>query len=133
MICFARNFGHRLAVTVGIAAALGDAVVLIDAYLQAPPERLHQMIEKWWYGYDVVYGTRLERLGEAAFKLATAQSFCWLLNKLSDVPIPNDTGDFRLMSRLGVDTFRAMLERERFVRGMVSWIVLKQTALPYKF
>lgn len=132
VICFARNFGHQIAVTAGIDAAHGDAVVLIDADLQDPPEVVHQMIDKWRDGYDVVYGTRTERPGESAFKLATARSFYRLLNKLSDVPIPLDTGDFRLMSSSVVDTLRAMPERDRFVRGMVSWVGFKQTALPYK-
>lgn len=132
VICFARNFGHQIAVTAGIDAALGDAVVLIDADLQDPPEIVHQMIDKWREGYDVVYGTRTERLGESAFKLATARGFYRLLNKLSEVPIPLDTGDFRLMSRAVVDTLRAMPERDRFVRGMVSWAGFKQIALPYK-
>jgi len=131
VICFARNFGHQIAVTAGIDAALGDAVVLIDADLQDPPEVVHQMIDKWNDGYDVVYGTRTERIGETAFKLAAARGFYRLLNKLSDVPIPLDTGDFRLMSRAVVDTLRAMPERDRFVRGMVSWVGFKQTALPY--
>lgn len=132
VICFARNFGHQIAVTAGIDAAVGDAVVLIDADLQDPPEVIHQMVDKWKDGYDVVYGTRTERPGESAFKLATARGFYRLLNKLSDVPIPLDTGDFRLMSRAVVDTLRAMPERDRFVRGMVSWVGFKQTALPYK-
>jgi len=132
LICFARNFGHQIAVTAGIDAAHGDAVVLIDADLQDPPEVVHQMIAKWRDGYDVVYGTRTERQGESAFKLATARGFYRLLNRLSDVPIPLDTGDFRLMSRAVVETLRAMPERDRFVRGMVSWVGFKQTALPYK-
>ena len=132
VICFARNFGHQIAVTAGIDAAVGDAVVLIDADLQDPPEVVHKMIAKWKAGYDVVYGTRTERPGESAFKLATARGFYRLLNKLSDVPIPLDTGDFRLMSRAVVDTLRAMPERDRFVRGMVSWVGFKQVALPYK-
>ena len=132
VICFARNFGHQIAVTAGIDAAVGDAVVLIDADLQDPPEVIHQMIDKWTDGYDVVYGTRTERPGESVFKLATARGFYRLLNKLSDVPIPLDTGDFRLMSRAVVDTLRAMPERDRFVRGMVSWVGFEQTALPYK-
>jgi dolichol-phosphate mannosyltransferase len=132
LIGFARNFGHQIAVTAGIDAACGDAVVLIDADLQDPPEAVHEMIAKWREGYDVVYGTRTERPGESAFKLATARGFYRLLNRLSDVPIPLDTGDFRLMSRPVVDTLRAMPERDRFVRGMVSWVGFKQTALPYK-
>lgn len=132
IIGFARNFGHQIAVTAGIDAANGDAVVLIDADLQDPPEAVHQMIIKWREGFDVVYGTRTERVGESAFKLATARGFYRLLNKLSDVPIPLDTGDFRLMSRSVVDILRAMPERDRFVRGMVSWCGFKQIALPYK-
>lgn len=132
VIVFARNFGHQIAVTAGIDAACGDAVVLIDADLQDPPEVIHEMIAKWREGYDVVYGTRTERQGESAFKIATARGFYRLLNKLSDIPIPLDTGDFRLMSRPVVDTLRAMPERDRFVRGMVSWVGFKQIALPYK-
>ncbi|MCX7087971.1 MAG: glycosyltransferase family 2 protein [Methylococcales bacterium] len=132
LICFARNFGHQIAVTAGIDAAGGDAVVLIDADLQDPPEVIHAMIAKWREGYDVVYATRTERPGESAFKIATARGFYRLLNKLSDVAIPLDTGDFRLMSRPVVDTLRAMPEHDRFVRGMVSWVGFKQIALPYK-
>ncbi|MEE4379524.1 MAG: glycosyltransferase family 2 protein, partial [Candidatus Competibacteraceae bacterium] len=132
LIGLARNFGHQIAVTAGIDAASGDSVVLIDADLQDPPEVIHQMIAKWQEGYDVVYGTRTERSGESAFKRATARGFYRLLNRLSDVPIPLDTGDFRLMSRNVVDTLRAMPERDRFIRGMVSWAGFKQTRLPYK-
>lgn len=132
LVCFARNFGHQIAVTAGIDAARGDAVVLIDADLQDPPEIVHEMIAKWRGGYDVVYGTRAERLGESVFKIATARGFYRLLNKLSDVPIPLDTGDFRLMSRAVVDTLRSMPERDRFIRGMVSWVGFKQIALPYR-
>lgn len=132
VIGFARNFGHQIAVTAGIDAAHGDAVVLIDADLQDPPEVILQMIEKWKEGYDVVYGTRTEREGESAFKLATARGFYRLLNKLSSVQIPLDTGDFRLMDRKIVDALRAMPEHDRFIRGMISWIGFKQIALPYK-
>jgi dolichol-phosphate mannosyltransferase len=132
VVGFARNFGHQIAVTAGIDAARGDAVVLIDADLQDPPEVVHEMIAKWRDGYDVVYGTRTDRPGESAFKLATARGFYRLLNRPSDVPIPLDTGDFRLMSRAVVDTLKAMPERDRFVRGMVSWVGFRQTALPYR-
>jgi dolichol-phosphate mannosyltransferase len=132
IIGFARNFGHQIAVTAGIDAARGDAVVLIDADLQDPPGVIPQMLAKWREGYDVVYGVRVERLGESVFKLATAHSFYKLLNKLSDIPIPLDTGDFRLMSRMVVDILKAMPENDRFVRGMVSWAGLRQIALPYK-
>jgi glycosyltransferase involved in cell wall biosynthesis len=132
IISLARNFGHQIAVTAGIDAAKGDAVVLIDADLQDPPEVIHEMITKWREGYDVVYGRRAERPGESSFKVVTAQGFYRLLNRLSDVPIPLDTGDFRLMSRRVVETLRAMPERDRFVRGMVSWVGFKQTAVSYR-
>jgi dolichol-phosphate mannosyltransferase len=132
LIGFSRNFGHQIAVTAGIDAAKGDAVVLIDADLQDPPEIIHQMIGKWREGFDVVYGTRTDRPGESPFKLATARGFYRLLNRLSDVSIPLDTGDFRLMSRAVVDTLRAMPERDRFVRGLVSWVGFRQIAIPYK-
>lgn len=106
--------------------------MLIDADLQDPPEVIHEMLGKWREGYDVVNGTRTERPGESVFKRVTAKAFYRVLNNLSDVAIPFDTGDFRLMSRSVVDTLRAMPERDRFIRGMVSWVGFKQTALPYK-
>ncbi|HEY1124103.1 MAG TPA: glycosyltransferase family 2 protein [Sphingobium sp.] len=132
IVKFARNFGHQIAVTAGIDAATGDAVVLIDADLQDPPEVVVEMIAKWEEGFDVIYGVRASRAGETAFKLATARGFYRFLNKLSEVPIPLDTGDFRLMSRPVVDVLKSMPERHRFVRGMVAWIGFKQTALPYE-
>lgn len=132
LIGFARNFGHQIAVTAGIDAARGDAVILIDADLQDPPEVMLQMISQWQEGYDVVYGTRIDRPGESAFKLASARAFYRLLNRLSEVDIPLDTGDFRLMSRPVVETLRAMPERDRFIRGMVSWVGFRQIALPYR-
>lgn len=131
VIGFARNFGHQTAITAGIDAARGDAVVLIDADLQDPPEVIHQMLSRWREGYDVVYGTRTQRPGESVFKLATARLFYRLLRGISDIPIPLDTGDFRLMSGRVVETLRAMPERDRFVRGMVAWVGFKQVALPY--
>ena len=132
VICFARNFGHQIAVTAGIDAARGDAVVLIDADLQDPPEVIHQMIAKWREGYDVVYGTRTERPGESAFKLATARSFYRLLNKLSDVPIPLDTGDFRLIGRNVADLFLQMREHNRFLRGMSAWMGFNAVPIAYE-
>mgnify|MGYP003966410761 CR=1 FL=1 len=132
IISLARNFGHQVAVTAGIDSTNGDAVVLIDADLQDPPEVIGDMIHKWREGYDVVYGTRTDRAGESAFKRATAKSFYRLLNKLSDVPIPLDTGDFRLMSRKVVDVLKNMPEKDRFIRGMVSWVGFKQTGVLYK-
>ena len=132
IIGFARNFGHQLAVTAGIDAARGDAIVLIDADLQDPPEVIPKMVARWREGFDVVYGRRIERVGESTFKLASARIFYRLLNRLSDVPIPLDTGDFRLISRQVADTLKAMPERDRFVRGMVSWVGFKQTELSYQ-
>lgn len=132
LLSFARNFGHQIAVTAGIDAASGDAVVLIDADLQDPPETVVEMIAKWREGYDVVYGTRTSRPGESRFKLMTARAFYSVLNGLSEVPIPLDTGDFRLMGRNVVDVLKSMPERDRFVRGMVSWVGFNQAALPYK-
>lgn len=132
VISFSRNFGHQIALTAGVDAAAGDAVVVIDADLQDPIETITHMIARWREGHDVVYGTRIDREGESAFKLATARLFYRLLNRLSDVPIPLDTGDFRLMDRRVVNVLRAMPERDRFVRGMVSWIGFRQCALPYR-
>ncbi len=131
-ITLSRNFGHQLAVSAGIERAKGDAVVLIDADLQDPPEVIPEMLREWQSGFDVVYGLRAERDGETAFKRATAAAFYRLINKLSEVPIPVDTGDFRLMDRKVVDALLAMPEQERFIRGMVSWLGFRQKALPYK-
>lgn len=132
VIGFARNFGHQFAVTAGIDFSHGDAVVLIDADLQDPPHVIHQMIAKWREGFDVVYGVRADRLGESAFKLASARAFYRLLNRLSSTPIPLDTGDFRLMDRAVVDVLKTMPEKDRFIRGMVAWIGFKQYPLAYK-
>ncbi|MEM8919704.1 MAG: glycosyltransferase family 2 protein [Pseudomonadota bacterium] len=132
ILSFARNFGHQIAVTAGIDAAEGDAVVLIDADLQDPPATVVEMIAKWREGYDVVYGTRTSRPGESRFKLWTAGGFYRILNGLSEVPIPLDTGDFRLMGRNVVEVLKGMPERHRFVRGMVSWVGFNQLALPYE-
>ena len=132
VVSFARNFGHQLAVTAGVDHAHGDAVVLIDADLQDPPEVVGQMIDHWKEGYEVVYGVRTDRPGESRFKLFTAHLFYRLLNRLSDTPIPLDTGDFRLMDRAVADVLRGMPERDRFIRGLVSWIGYRQLALPYR-
>jgi dolichol-phosphate mannosyltransferase len=131
VVLLSRNFGHQLAVTAGLEHATGDAVVLIDADLQDPPEVIAEFVRYWRDGYEVVYGVRTEREGETRFKLWTAQMFYRLLNKLSDVPIPLDVGDFRLMDRKVVDGLRAMPERHRFIRGMVSWVGHRQKAVPY--
>ena len=132
IIGFARNYGHQIALTAGIDAAWGDAVVLIDADLQDPPEIMHEMIAKWREGYDVVYAVRTERPGESAFKIFSANLFYRLLNHLSEVSIPLNAGDFRLISKNVADTIREMPERDRFLRGMVSWVGFKQVAVPYK-
>jgi dolichol-phosphate mannosyltransferase len=132
VIGLSRNFGHQIAVSAGIDHALGEAVVIIDADLQDPPELIEHMMGKWREGYDVVYGTRTEREGESAFKLFTARLFYRLLNALSDTPIPLDTGDFRLIARPVALALREMPEQDRFLRGMVSWVGYRQFALPYR-
>lgn len=132
VVSFSRNFGHQLAVTAGVDFANGDAVVFIDADLQDPPEVVEEMIDRWKEGYEVVYGVRTDRPGESRFKLLTAHAFYRMLNWLSDTPIPLDTGDFRLMDRSVVDVLRGMPERDRFIRGLVSWIGFRQLALPYR-
>ncbi|MBP1744592.1 MAG: glycosyl transferase family 2 [Firmicutes bacterium] len=132
IINFARNFGHQTAVTAGIFESKGDAVVIIDADLQDPPELIIDMIEKWKSGYDVVYAKRKKRKGETWFKLVTAKYFYKFLAYMSDVDIPTDTGDFRLMSRNVVDVFKSMPERNRFVRGMVSWVGFEQDYIEYE-
>lgn len=128
---FARNFSHQLAVTAGMDYARGDAVILIDADLQDPPELVLQMIEKWREGYEVVYAIRAERKGETWFKKFTAQLFYRIIQRLTDVEIPLDTGDFRLMDRKVVDALKAMGERHRFIRGMTSWVGFRQTGVEY--
>jgi glycosyltransferase involved in cell wall biosynthesis len=132
VVGFSRNFGHQIAVTAGIDHAVGDAIVIIDADLQDPPELIGEMIAKWQEGFDVVYGTRTERVGESTFKVATARWFYRLLNSLSDTPIPLDTGDFRLIDRAVADAMRQMPEHDRFLRGMVAWLGFRQYALAYK-
>lgn len=131
-LLFSRNFGHQIAVSAGIDAAKGDAVVLIDADLQDPIEVIDEMLLQWQAGYDVVYGVRASRDGESRFKIASARAFYRILNRLSDVPIPLDTGDFRLMSRRVVNIISSMPESDRFIRGMVSWVGFNQKAIYYE-
>jgi len=131
IIDFAKNFGHQLAVTAGLDYAEGDAVVIIDADLQDPPAVILQMIEKWKEGYEVVYAVRSERKGESWFKEFTAKLFYRLIYRITDVDIPLDTGDFRLMDRKVVDTLKTMRERHRFIRGMTSWVGFRQTGVEY--
>lgn len=130
-IFFARNFGHQTAVTAGMQHALGDAVVVIDADLQDPPEVILELIEKWKEGYEVVYAVRKQRDGESWFKKATASAFYRLIDKIADIRIPLDTGDFRLYDRKVVDIMNQMPEKNRFLRGMSSWVGFKQIGVPY--
>ncbi|MGB9521126.1 MAG: glycosyltransferase family 2 protein [Anaerolineales bacterium] len=131
-ILFARNFGHQLAVTAGLDYCVGDAAIIIDADLQDPPEVMKDLIEKWQAGYEVVYAVRTEREGESWFKLATASLFYRLIYRITDVKIPLDSGDFRLLDRKVVDVLKQMRERHRFLRGMSVWVGYKQTGVPYR-
>jgi dolichol-phosphate mannosyltransferase len=131
IINFARNFGHQTAVTAGMDYANGEAVVLIDADLQDPPEVIAQMAAKWREGYEVVYGVRSQRIGESRFKVLTAKLFYRLIYRITDINIPLDTGDFRLMDRRVVQAVNAMREHNRFVRGLTSWVGFKQTGVTY--
>ena len=131
-LALSRNFGHQLAATAGIDQALGSAIVLLDGDLQDPPEVIPEMLAKWREGWQVVYGVRTDRDGESLFKLWSAHLFYRVLNWLSDTNIPLDTGDFRLMDRVVADALREMPERDRFLRGMVSWVGFRQFALPYR-
>ncbi len=131
VISFARNFGHQIAVTAGMDYAQGQAVILIDADLQDPPEIILDMIAKWREGYEVVYAVRAKREGESWFKRTTASLFYRLMFSITDISIPLDTGDFRLMDRKVVDAVLSMRERHRFIRGMVSWVGYRQTGIEY--
>jgi dolichol-phosphate mannosyltransferase len=128
---FARNFGHQTAVTAGIDYATGHAIVLIDSDLQDPPEVIPSLIAKWKEGYQVVYAVRAERKGESWFKLVTANAFYRVLYRITDVDIPLDTGDFRLMDERVAAMLRQMREHNRFIRGMTSWVGFKQTGVEY--
>ncbi len=129
---FSRNFGHQVAITAGMDHARGDAVIIIDSDLQDPPEVMVSMIEKWRAGFDVVYGQRTGRPGESRFKIATARVFYRLINWMSDVTLPLDAGDFRLMDRRVVDALMEIREENRYMRGLVSWVGFKQVALPFQ-
>lgn len=132
LLKLSRNFGHQIAITAGVDAARGSAVVVIDADLQDPPEVILRFIDKWKEGYDVVYGVRETRDGETLLKVWTASIFYRMLKALVHLDIPVDVGDFRLMSRRVVEQLKAMQERDRFVRGLVSWIGFKQIGLTYR-
>lgn len=131
LINFSRNFGHQTAITAGMDNARGQAVVVIDADLQDPPEVILQMIEKWKQGYDVVYGKRLARKGETAFKKVTAKVFYRFLSSMTNIDIPTDTGDFRLIDRQVCDAMKTIKEKNRYIRGLVSWVGFKQTSVEY--
>jgi glycosyltransferase involved in cell wall biosynthesis len=126
-----RNFGHQVAITAGMDVATGDAVIVMDADLQDPPDVVGRMIERWKEGYEVVYGRRLSREGESRFKRWTASLFYRLLRRLSSIDIPRDAGDFRLVDRKALDAFRAMPEQDRFVRGMFAWLGFRQTEVAF--
>jgi len=131
-VIFARNFGHQIAVTAGLDYSRGQAVVIIDADLQDPPEVILDLIEKWRQGYEVVYATRTEREGESWFKLFTASLFYRLIYRITDVDMPVDAGDFRLLDRKVVNVMNQMRERHRFLRGMSVWVGFKQIGVPYR-
>ena len=132
VISFSRNFGHQAAVTAGLKYVSGDAVIIMDADLQDPPELIPDMLKYWENGYDVIYGKRKKREGESAFKLLTAKVFYETLNKLSDVEIPKDTGDFRLVDKKVVDVINNLPEHNKFLRGLFSWVGFKQYAYEYE-
>ena len=131
-VIFARNFGHQIAITAGIDHATGDAVIILDADLQDPPEVLPELIDRWKEGYEVVYAVRAEREGESWFKRFTASLFYRLIYRITDVKIPLDAGDFRLLDRQAVNTLKTMREKHRFPRGMAAWIGFRQIGVPYK-
>lgn len=131
-VIFARNFGHQIAVTAGLDYARGRAVIIIDADLQDPPEVIPDLVAKWHQGYEVVYAVRAEREGESWFKRLTADIFYRLIYRITDVKIPLDVGDFRLLDRKVVDVISRMRERHRFLRGMATWVGFRQTGVHYK-
>jgi dolichol-phosphate mannosyltransferase len=131
VVSFSRNFGHQRAITAGMASSRGKAVVVMDADLQDPPEVIVEMLAKWREGYDVVYGRRRTREGETAFKLFTAKVFYRLFAAMIPIEVPLDAGDFRLMSRRVIVAMHELRETHRFVRGLVSWVGFKQTAVEY--
>jgi len=127
-----RNFGKELALTAGLDHARGDAVVVIDADLQDPPELIPQFVARWREGFDVVYGTRLQRDGETWLKKLTAAGFYRVMDRLSNTRVPRDTGDFRLLSRRALDALGSLRERNRFMKGLFSWVGFRQCSVPYR-
>ena len=132
VISFSRNFGHQAAVTAGLKHVSGDAIIIIDADLQDPPELIPQMIQLWKQGNEIIYAKRKKRKGESPFKLLSAKLFYQILNALSDTEIPKDTGDFRLVDRKVVDTINNMPEHNKFLRGLFSWVGYKQIPFEYE-
>jgi glycosyltransferase involved in cell wall biosynthesis len=132
LLRLSRNFGHQVAVTAGLDVASGDAVIVMDSDLQDPPEVALELAARWRDGYDVVYAVREERQGDSRFKRATAAGFYRLFKRMSDVDVPLDVGDFRLVDRRALDAFRSMRESNRYVRGMFSWIGFRQVGVPFK-
>lgn len=130
-LIFTRNFGHQIAVTAGMDHARGDAIIIIDADLQDPPQVIPELIKKWKEGYEVVYAVRREREGETWFKRASASTFYRVINRITDINIPLDTGDFRLLDREVLQVLNGMRERERFLRGMSTWVGFNQIGVPY--
>ena len=130
-ISLSRNFGHQIAITAGMDVARGEAIIVMDADLQDPPEIINEMIARWQDGFQVVYAKRLSRAGENWFKRASANLFYRILNGLAKVDIPRDVGDFRLIDRKVLDAFKAMPEQDRFVRGMFAWLGFRQTAVEF--
>jgi dolichol-phosphate mannosyltransferase len=131
LVQLSRNFGHQVAITAGLDVAAGRAVIVMDADLQDPPETVLVMAERWREGYEVVFGVRRERAGESRFKRSSAAAFYRLLQRLADVELPTDVGDFRLLDRRALDAYRAMRESDRYVRGMISWVGFSQTGVVY--
>jgi polyisoprenyl-phosphate glycosyltransferase len=131
LLSFSRNFGHQVAITAGMDNSVGKAIIVIDADLQDPPEVMLKMIEKWKEGYEVVYGQRLKRNGETIFKKITAKAFYRTLKSMSDVDMPIDTGDFRLIDRKVCEALKSLPEHNRYVRGLVSWIGFKQIGVEF--
>ncbi|MFL0194759.1 glycosyltransferase family 2 protein [Clostridium sp. WILCCON 0269] len=131
LVNFSRNFGHQCAITAGMEVSMGEAIVVIDADLQDPPEVILEMIKKWKQGYDVVYGKRIKRKGESFFKKFTARAFYRLLKSMTSISIPVDTGDFRLIDRKVCNSLSSLPEKNRYVRGLVSWVGYKQTFVEF--
>ncbi|MDQ8164978.1 MAG: glycosyltransferase family 2 protein [Gemmatimonadota bacterium] len=131
VIALSRNFGHQKALSAGLQSATGDAVVLIDADLQDPPEVITEFVARWRAGVDVAYGVRKRREGESRFKLLTAHAYYRMMGRVSDHDIPFDAGDFRLLDRAVIDALLTMPERDRFMRGMIAWVGFRQEAVPY--